>query len=59
MAINYRPVCGSDSWKDRLDLVERAAESQNAPANLGGTSWQLVRFQGSEDKILTPDDKSK
>jgi heat shock protein HslJ len=31
----------------------------NAAADLGGTSWQLVKFQGSDDKTLTPDDKSK
>lgn len=31
----------------------------NAVANLGGTSWQLVKFQSSDDKTLTPDDKSK
>ena len=28
-------------------------------ANLGGTSWQLVKFQGSDDSTLTPDDKAK
>src|SRR5262245_63547317 len=26
---------------------------------LAGTAWQLVKFQGSDDKTLTPDDKSK
>ena len=26
---------------------------------LAGTSWQLVRFQGSDDTTLTPDDKTK
>jgi heat shock protein HslJ len=26
---------------------------------LAGTSWQLVRFQGSDDKTLTPDDRAK
>jgi para-nitrobenzyl esterase len=31
----------------------------NAAADLGGTSWQLVKFQGSDDKTLTPDDKAK
>lgn len=28
-------------------------------SSLGGTSWQLVRFEGSDDKTLTPDDKTK
>ena len=26
---------------------------------LSGTSWQLVKFQGSDDTTFTPDDKSK
>ena len=30
-----------------------------APKGLGGTSWQLVQFQGGDDTILKPDDKSK
>ena len=29
------------------------------PAPLAGTSWQLVRFQGGDDTVLTPDDGSK
>jgi heat shock protein HslJ len=29
------------------------------PRDLGGTSWQLVRFQGGDDTVLTPDDRSK
>jgi L-ascorbate metabolism protein UlaG (beta-lactamase superfamily) len=60
------PVINPDPWKERLDLVKRAAEAQhaqtlpqNAAANLGGTSWQLVKFQSSDDKTLTPDDKTK
>lgn len=36
-----------------------AQTSQRASSQLGGTSWQLVRFQGGDDKILTPDDKAK
>ena len=32
---------------------------QSAAPNLAGTSWQLVKFQGGDDKTLTPDDKSK
>ena len=27
--------------------------------NLAGTSWQLVKFQGGDDTVLVPDDKSK
>lgn len=29
------------------------------PQTLGGTSWQLVKFQGGDDTVLRPDDKSK
>jgi para-nitrobenzyl esterase len=32
---------------------------QNAAGGLGGTSWQLVKFQSSDEKTLTPDDKAK
>ena len=32
---------------------------QGAADGLGGTSWQLVRFQGGDDKVLRPDDKAK
>jgi len=32
---------------------------QSATPNLGETSWQLVKFQSSDDKTVTPDDKSK
>lgn len=35
------------------------AKAQDAATNLAGSSWQLVRFQGGDDKTLTPDDKSK
>jgi para-nitrobenzyl esterase len=30
-----------------------------AGADLGGTSWQLVKFQGGDDTILIPDAPSK
>ena len=33
--------------------------SPNAMTDLGGTSWQLVKFQGSDDTTLVPDDPSK
>lgn len=33
--------------------------SQNAVTDLGGTSWQLVKFQGSDDTTLASDDPSK
>ncbi|HET9270094.1 MAG TPA: META domain-containing protein [Vicinamibacterales bacterium] len=36
----------------------QAPAASNAPP-LEGTSWQLVRFQGGDDTVLTPDDRSK
>jgi hypothetical protein len=33
------------------------ASSQGAPANLGGTSWQLVQFKGGDDRTLIPQDQ--
>jgi para-nitrobenzyl esterase len=32
---------------------------QSAASALGGTSWQLVRFQSGDGMTLTPDDKGK
>src|SRR5262252_5611690 len=31
----------------------------NQAAELAGTSWQLVKFHGSDDTILAPDDRAK
>ena len=54
-------IMEADPWTDRLDLVERVANAQtsNAVSDLGGTSWQLVQFQSSDDTTLTPDDRAK
>jgi para-nitrobenzyl esterase len=53
----------ADPWSVRLDLVEKVAESKvsstNATRDLGGTSWQLVKFQSSNDETLIPDNKAK
>ncbi len=35
-----------------------SAAAQNS-SGLAGTSWQLVKFQGSDDTPLVPDDRSK
>ena len=32
---------------------------QARPESLAGTSWQLVKFQGGDGAVRTPDDKSK
>ena len=39
--------------------VRAPAPPRNAVAGLGGTSWQLVKFQSSDDTTLTPDDPAK
>jgi heat shock protein HslJ/membrane-bound inhibitor of C-type lysozyme len=45
------------------NAFSRAADSdkttEHQAAELGGTSWQLVKFQGGDGKVMTPDDKSK
>jgi para-nitrobenzyl esterase len=48
-------------------LVASAAPAETAAQQgaggagdpLSGTSWQLVRFQGSDGAVLTPDDRAK
>jgi len=35
------------------------ASSKNVVGDLGSTSWQLVKFLGSDDKTLVPDDRSR
>jgi para-nitrobenzyl esterase len=32
---------------------------QAPPPSLAGTSWQFVRFQGGDGRVVVPDDKSK
>ena len=39
--------------------VHTPGSPQNAMAGLGGTSWQLVKFQGSDGSLLMPDDPEK
>ena len=42
-----------------LLLALGCAQPAQAPASLAGTSWQLVRFQGGDGALATPDDRSK
>ena len=35
------------------------AQTPGAESSLGGTSWRLIRFQGSDDTVLTPADPNK
>ena len=51
------------SWRlaaAALLALSGSAYGQTAgPAPLAGTSWQLVRFQGGDDTLVTPDDGSR
>jgi len=40
-------------------LLAACASAPQGPPPLGGTSWQLVKFQGGDGKTLTPDDRAK
>ncbi len=42
-----------------LALAAGSVSAQTPPSGLGGTSWQLVAFQGGDDTTLTPDDRAK
>ena len=35
------------------------AQKSSGGNPLSGTSWQLVKFQGPDERVFTPDDKSK
>jgi para-nitrobenzyl esterase len=35
-------------------LLGCAQAPQGAPGNLGGVTWQLLKFQGGDGKVLTP-----
>jgi para-nitrobenzyl esterase len=36
-----------------------ATAAASASTDLGGTAWQLVRFEGGDGTVLTPDDRTK
>jgi len=40
-------------------LLIACAIGAPAPETLQGTSWQLVRFQGGDDRVLVPDERAK
>jgi para-nitrobenzyl esterase len=39
-------------------LLAGCAAPPPASESLGGTAWQLVRFQGGDGKVLTPDERA-
>jgi len=42
-----------------LALVVGCSSRTVSLAGIGNTSWQLVKFQGGDGMVLTPDDKAK
>jgi para-nitrobenzyl esterase len=42
-----------------LALLAGCAGLAAASEDLGGTSWQLVKFRGGDGTVLTPDEKAK
>lgn len=40
-------------------VLQTGDKGSGSATSLGGTSWQLVKFQSSDETTLTPDDKSK
>jgi len=41
-------------------IMSASGAQRSSGANpLSGTSWQLVKFQGPDERMFTPDDKSK
>jgi para-nitrobenzyl esterase len=61
--LNGTATMEADPLSARLDLVEKVADARSSAANeasdLNGTSWQLVKFQGGDDRTLIPDSKAK
>jgi para-nitrobenzyl esterase len=52
------PIHIHDHDGDRCFSSDADSESPASPG-LAGTSWQLVKFEGSDDNSVTPDDRSK
>ena len=40
-------------------LLSACATTVDTPQSLEGTAWQLVRFQGGDDRVLVPDERAK
>jgi para-nitrobenzyl esterase len=58
MIIGARVSCGT--LVALLTVLAATVMAQSAPeGGLAGTSWQLVKFESSDDTTLTPDDRAK
>lgn len=42
-----------------LTVIAVRAQKSSSTSALSGTSWQLVKFQGPDERTFSPDDKSK
>ena len=57
-----RAAMQPDPWGERLALVTRAIEGPPKPvaiAGLEGTSWQLIRFEGGDGRVLVAKDRKQ
>jgi metallo-beta-lactamase class B len=52
-------VAKSKAAYEQLLAKEKLLGPAHAASGLEGTSWKLVRFQGGDEAVLTPDDPSK
>lgn len=52
--------CGPESGQNPTPADSAAAAApEQASSTLSGTSWRLVRFEGGDGAVLTPDDPAK
>ena len=52
-------IAGCDRSAAPPDAAKSGASAPAAAASLAGTSWQLVRFTGSDGSTIEPDDRTK
>jgi para-nitrobenzyl esterase len=56
-AVHCRPAQEKDPAAEVVPST--GTDSGNAGTGLGGTSWQLVKFEGGDGTVLTPDARTK
>ena len=52
-------TCKPPPQKSAQTIQSSETTTVGTPSDLGGTSWQLVKFQGSDGTSLRPDDPAK
>jgi len=50
---------GRTFWFVLTLVLLAACTTTTGPVDLGGTAWQLVKFQGGDGTTLAPDDRTK